>query len=62
MEVGATQYDGRAADDWSRVFPHLQSATRRGARVLFTSRDYIYKAARSRLKESALAVEFQSVY
>ena len=60
---GVTQYDPRAADEWNRVFPHLESAIHRGARVLFTSRDYIYKASRRSLKEGAfpLIVESQVV-
>lgn len=51
---GATQFDWASAAAWNRVFPHMQAAIRRGARVLFTSRDYIYRAAREYLKESAL--------
>ncbi|MCX6880538.1 MAG: hypothetical protein NTW21_43040 [Verrucomicrobia bacterium] len=53
---GATQYDWASASEWNRVFPHIQAAIRRGARVLFTSRDHIYKSARQFLKESALPV------
>jgi hypothetical protein len=60
---GPTQYDAGAANEWNRVFSHLESAIHRGARVLFTSRDYIYKAARRNLKEGAfpLIVESQVV-
>ena len=50
---GATQFEHTAADEWNRAFPHLSAAIRRGARVLFTSRDYIFRAAREYLKESA---------
>ncbi|HET6452782.1 MAG TPA: hypothetical protein VFI02_00130 [Armatimonadota bacterium] len=50
---GATQYQKGAALEWSRIFPHLQTAVTRGARVLFTSRDYIYRAARQDLKTGA---------
>lgn len=53
---GSTQFDWSSAAAWNRVFPHVQAAIRRGARVLFTSRDYIYRAARQHLKESALPV------
>lgn len=53
---GATQFDWSSAAAWNRVFPHMHAAIRRGARVLFTSRDYIYTAARQHLKESALPV------
>jgi energy-coupling factor transporter ATP-binding protein EcfA2 len=53
---GATQFDWSSAAAWNRVFPHMHAAIRRGARVLFTSRDYIYHSARQYLKESALPV------
>lgn len=53
---GATQFDWSSAAAWNRAFPHMQAAIRRGARVLFTSRDYIYHSARQHLKESALPV------
>lgn len=50
---GATQIDSVAASNWSKAFPHLQAAIRKGARVLFTSRDYVYRSAREYLKEGA---------
>lgn len=50
---GATQFDSSSAAGWNHAFPHIHAALRRGARVLFTSRDYIYRAARQHLKESA---------
>src|SRR2546426_10178643 len=50
---GATQVDWSNAIGWNRVFPHVHAAIRRGARVLFTSRDYIYRSARNHIKESA---------
>ena len=53
---GATQFDWSSAATWNRVFPHVHAAIRRGARVLFTSRNYIYHSARQHLKESALPV------
>ena len=53
---GATQFDRPSADEWNRNFPHVQAAIRRGAKVLFTSRSYIYNDARRFLKESALPV------
>src|SRR5208282_3445162 len=39
---------------------HVRSAIRRGAKFVFTSRDYIYKNARNFLKESALPVMHES--
>jgi energy-coupling factor transporter ATP-binding protein EcfA2 len=50
---GPTQFDRASAADWNRVFLHMHAAIRRGARVLFTSRDYIYRSARQHIKESA---------
>jgi len=50
---GATQFDWSSAGAWNNVFATMQAAIRKGARVLFTSRDYIYKSARQHLKESA---------
>jgi hypothetical protein len=50
---GATQLDSSSAPLWNTAFPHLHAAIKRGARILFTSRDYIYNAALSHLKESA---------
>src|SRR5258708_3850639 len=53
---GATQLDWQGVIDWNGAFPHIRAATRRGAKIVFTSRDYIYRNARSFLKESALPV------
>ncbi len=53
---GATQCDWQSTSDWNAAFPHIQAAIRRGARVVFTSRDYIYRNARRMLKETALPV------
>lgn len=53
---GATQLDVSAVVAWNRALPHIDAAIRRGARIVFTSRDYIYRSARSLLKESALPV------
>lgn len=57
---GATQYQREAALEWSRAFPYLHTAVRRGARVLFTSRDYIYQAAREELKITAFPLVDES--
>jgi hypothetical protein len=50
---GTTQYYWASAPAWNYVFPHIQAAIRKGARVLFTSRDYIYRSAKHDLKETA---------
>lgn len=53
---GATQLDWQSTIDWNRAFPHIQAAIRRGSKIVFTSRDYIYRSARNFLKQSALPV------
>lgn len=53
---GPTQFDWHKTTDWSQAFPHVNSAIRRGAQVVFTSRDYIYSSAKRVLKSSALPV------
>lgn len=50
---GTTQYEPALAQSWNRHFPEAQAAIKRGAKVLMTSRNYIYQAARSDLKRSA---------
>lgn len=57
---GATQIDWQTTIGWNRAFPHVQAAIRRGAKVVFTSRDYIYRSAQSILKKSALPVIHES--
>ncbi|MGE0236279.1 hypothetical protein [Methylocystis sp.] len=53
---GATQLDWQTTLQWNNAFPHVRAAIRRGAKFVFTSRDYIYRNARSLLKESALPI------
>jgi hypothetical protein len=53
---GSTQLDWQVTANWNRAFPHIRAAMRRGARFVFTSRDYVYRNARNFLKESALPV------
>jgi len=48
---GQTQYERDHALDWNRALPQLNAALKRGARVIFTSRSYIYKAATEDLKQ-----------
>jgi len=53
---GATQFDWSAAVNWNRVIPHMNTAIKRGSKIIFTSRDYIYRSARQHLKESAFPI------
>lgn len=57
---GPTQIDFGSATNWSRTFPHVNAAIHKGAKVIFTSRDYVYKSAKRYLKESALPVMKES--
>ena len=49
---GQIQFEPALAAGWNRVFPHMVSAIRNGARVLLTSRTHIYRAAVKHLKVS----------
>ncbi len=51
--LGQTQYERDRALAWNREFSHMETALKLGARVVFTSRDYIYREALAELKESA---------
>jgi hypothetical protein len=50
---GQTQYERPRALAWNYAFPSLVAAIKRGAAVVFTSRDYVYRAALDNLKEEA---------
>jgi hypothetical protein len=50
---GVTQYDANRVSEWNQLLPKLKAAIRTGARVVFTSRDYIFAAAKQDLKTSA---------
>lgn len=50
---GPTQYEYMTADAWNRATPSIAAALRGGARLVVTSRDYVYAAAREDLKISA---------
>lgn len=53
---GPTQIDYSSAINWSKTFPHVNAAINKGAKIIFTSRDYIYISAKRYLKESVLPV------
>ncbi|URI07479.1 hypothetical protein MW290_02335 [Aquincola tertiaricarbonis] len=50
---GATQYDASRAGEWNLHLTKLKAAIKAGARVVFTSRDYIFAAAKRDLKVSS---------
>jgi hypothetical protein len=47
---GVTQYDANRVSEWNQLLPKIKAAIRTGARVVFTSRDYIFAAAKQDLK------------
>lgn len=50
---GVTQYEDFLVRGWNHVFSHIKSMLHKGAKIVMTSRDYIYNRARKDLKESA---------
>jgi hypothetical protein len=50
---GVMHFDERRMDAWNRTLGLKRSMVRGGSRVVLTSRDYIWNAARRHLKESA---------
>ncbi|MGI2128659.1 restriction endonuclease [Shewanella oncorhynchi] len=53
---GATQLDYSKVNEWNVKLGHFNAAINKGARIIFTSRTYIYQEARRYLKESAAPV------
>lgn len=50
---GAIRHDARLTDDWARRMDQVMTAIKGGARIVLTSRDYIYRQARVYLKTYA---------
>lgn len=50
---GATQYDPLRVREWNQRLNKLKTAIHKGARVVFTSRDYVFRHAKNDLKVSA---------
>lgn len=57
---GVTQYENALVHHWNHVLPHLRPMLRKGAKIVMTSRDYIYNRARKDLKESAFPLMKES--
>lgn len=47
---GTTQYDHSAAEEWNRNLQTVEAILAGGGRIMMTSRDYIFEAARKDLK------------
>jgi hypothetical protein len=50
---GVTQFDAQRAQEWNFILSWLDPILNAGAKIVLTSRDYIYKHARGSLKECA---------
>jgi energy-coupling factor transporter ATP-binding protein EcfA2 len=50
---GVTQYEDYLVHRWNHILPQIRPMLRKGAKIVMTSRDYIYNRARKDLKESA---------
>ncbi|HEX4402876.1 MAG TPA: hypothetical protein VHZ98_16260 [Galbitalea sp.] len=50
---GSIRHEPQLTDAWARRMTEVMAAVSHGARVLMTSRDYIYRDARPRMKEYA---------
>jgi energy-coupling factor transporter ATP-binding protein EcfA2 len=50
---GVTQYEDSLVRRWNHILPQITPMLHRGAKIVMTSRDYIYNRARKDLKESA---------
>lgn len=50
---GAIVHDESLTDMWAKTMPEVMAAIKKGARVVMTSRDYIYQDAKPMLKEYA---------
>lgn len=57
---GATQFDLNAANGWNRSLAHVNAAIHKGAKIIFTSRNYIYESAKRILKKSVLPIMDES--
>ena len=57
---GVTQFELPLTLDWNRIFPKVKAMINAGARIVLTSRDYIYRRAKQSLKESAFPVMHES--
>jgi hypothetical protein len=57
---GVTQYESYLVHGWNHVLPQIKTMLRKGAKIVMTSRDYIYNRARKDLKEGAFPLLAES--
>ena len=57
---GVTQYESPLVHGWNHCLAQIKAMLRQGAKIVMTSRDYIYNRARHDLKESAFPLLCES--
>ncbi len=57
---GVTQYESALVHGWNHSLTQVRAMLRQGAKIVMTSRDYIYNRARQDLKESAFPLLSES--
>lgn len=57
---GVTQYESPLVHGWNHSLAQVKAMLRQGAKIVMTSRDYIYNRARQDLKESAFPLLSES--
>jgi energy-coupling factor transporter ATP-binding protein EcfA2 len=57
---GVTQYESALVHGWNHSLMQVKAMMRQGAKIVMTSRDYIYNRARQDLKESAFPLISES--
>lgn len=57
---GVQQFEQDLVLEWNRIFPKVKAMINGGARIVLTSRDYIYRRAKQTLKESAFPLMQES--
>ena len=57
---GVTQYESPLVHGWNHSLAQVKAMLRQGAKIVMTSRDYIYNRARQDLKESAFPLISES--
>lgn len=53
---GVTQYESNLVHKWNHNITHIKAMLKSGAKIVMTSRDYIYNRARNDLKEGAFPI------
>lgn len=57
---GVTQYEHTLTNQWNHFMPEIKAMLNKGAKIVMTSRDYIYKHARKDLKGGAFPLMNES--